>query len=145
MAKHDVDPVLQELVRSVNESGQAAVPVTVSAHGAVLTGTLIAQDRYFTELVEGNPLMSALEPTSGLLGKEYAKGVADESEHHLHVRAARLASDGAGTKGLWRISLHSVDAWALRTGADTTGAATTGADTTGQDDRGPFARLLGTP
>jgi hypothetical protein len=61
--------------------------------------------------------------------------VEDEAEHHLHVRAARLASDGAGAEGLWRISLHSVDAWALRTGADTTG----------QDDRGPFARLLGGP
>jgi len=26
MAKHDVDPVLQQLIRAVNESGQAAVP-----------------------------------------------------------------------------------------------------------------------
>ncbi len=135
MAKHDVNPVLQELVKSINESGQAAVPVTVSAHGAVLTGTLIAQDRYFAELVEGNPLMSALEPTSGLLGKEYLKDVQDESNHHLHVRAARLASDGSGTEGLWRISMHAVDAWALRATADPAG----------QDDRGPFARLLGTP
>ena len=39
MAKHDVDPVLQQLVRAVNESGQAAVPVTISVHGTVLTGT----------------------------------------------------------------------------------------------------------
>jgi hypothetical protein len=48
------------MVRTVNESGQAAVPVTV--HGTTLTGTLIAQSRYFSELVEENPLMSALEP-----------------------------------------------------------------------------------
>jgi hypothetical protein len=34
------------------------VPVTVAAHGTVLAGSLIAQDRYFAELVEGNPLMS---------------------------------------------------------------------------------------
>ena len=80
MAKHDVDPVLQQLVRAVNESGQAAVPVTVTAHGTVLTGNLIAQSRYFSELVEGNPLMSALEPSSGLLGQEYAKEA--ESGHH---------------------------------------------------------------
>jgi hypothetical protein len=33
MAKHDVDPVLQQLVQAVNESGQAAVPVTISVHG----------------------------------------------------------------------------------------------------------------
>ena len=32
--------------------------------------------------------MSALEPSSGLLGKEYAKDAEAESDHHLHVRAA---------------------------------------------------------
>ena len=68
MARHDTDPVLQQLVRAINESGQAAVPVTVSVHGTQLTGALIAERRYFSELVEGNPLMSALEPSSGLLG-----------------------------------------------------------------------------
>ena len=30
MAKHDVDPVLQQLVQAVNESEQAAVPVTIT-------------------------------------------------------------------------------------------------------------------
>jgi hypothetical protein len=134
MAKHDVDPVLQQLVRAVNESGQAAVPVTISVHGAVLTGNLIAQSRYFSELVEGNPLMSALEPGSGLLGKEYAKEAEAES-HHLHVRAAGIRGDGEAAEGLWRVSLGSVDGWALRTVA--------GRDV--EDDRGPFARLLGTP
>ena len=36
MARHDVDPVLQQLVRAINELGQAVVPVTVSVsrHGA---------------------------------------------------------------------------------------------------------------
>jgi hypothetical protein len=135
MAKHDIDPVLQELVRSINESGQAAVPVTVSAHGTVVTGTLIAQDQYFVELIEGNALMSALEPTSGLLGKEYAKEVGAESAYHLHMRAAHVAGNGGGSEGLWRLSLPAVDAWTLR--------ATTGPPD--QDDRGPFARLLGGP
>jgi len=130
MAKHDVDPVLQQLVRAVNESGQAAVPVTISVHGAVLTGNLIAQSRYFSELVEGNPLMSALEPGSGLLGKEYAKEAEAESDHHLHLRA----TGGRGAaEGLWRISLEAVDGWTLRAGA------------AAADDKGPFARLLGTP
>ena len=87
MAKHDVDPVLRQLVRAVNESGQAAVPVTVSLHGTTLTGTLIAQNMYFSDLVEANPLMSALEPTSGLLGKEYGKEAEAESDHYLHLRA----------------------------------------------------------
>ena len=90
MARHDVDPVLQQLVRAINESGQAAVPVTVSVHGTALTGALISQRMYFSELVEGNPLMSALEPSSGLLGKEYAKDAEAESDHHLHVRVAGL-------------------------------------------------------
>ena len=133
MAKHDVDPVLQQLVRAVNESGQAAVPVTISVHGAVLSGNLIAQSRYFSDLVEGNPLMSALEPSSGLLGKEYGKEAEAESDHHLHVRAA--GTRGETAEGLWRISLGSVDGWALR--------AVAGRDV--EDDRGPFARLLGTP
>ena len=36
MAKHDTDPVLRQLVHAINESEQAAVPVTVSAHGTLL-------------------------------------------------------------------------------------------------------------
>jgi hypothetical protein len=48
MARHDIDPVLQQLVRAINESGQAAVPVAVSVHGAMLNGSLIAERRYFT-------------------------------------------------------------------------------------------------
>ncbi|MBV9380153.1 MAG: hypothetical protein JOY82_00560 [Streptosporangiaceae bacterium] len=133
MAKHDTDPVLQQLVRSVNESGQAAVPVTVSAHGTIVTGMLIAQARYFSELVERNPMMGALEPASGLLGKDYVKDVDSDADYHLHVRGSRISGDGAEAEGLWRISLPAVDAWILRAGADT-GAG---------HEAGPFARLLG--
>ena len=133
MTKHDVDPVLRQLVRAVNESGQAAVPVTVSLHGTTLTGMLIAEKMYFSDLVEANPLMSALEPTSGLLGKEYAKEAEAESDHHLHVRAAGARGGNGAAKGLWRISLEAVDGWTLRAGA------------AAEDDKGPFARLLGTP
>ena len=130
MAKHDTDPVLRQLVHAINDSGQAAVPVTISVHGTLLTGALIAEQRYFTELVEGNPLMSALEPSSGLLGKEYAKEAEAESDHHLHLRA----TGGRGAaEGLWRINLEGVDGWTLRAG------------TAAEDDKGPFARLLGTP
>jgi hypothetical protein len=128
MTKHDVDPVLRQLVRAVNESGQAAVPVAVSVHGTTLTGTLIAQSSYFSDLVAGNPLMSALEPSSGLLGKEYAKEAEAESDHHLHLRGGN-----EGTEGPWRISLEAVDGWALRAGD------------AAEADKGPFARLLGTP
>ena len=71
MARHDTDPVLGQLVHAVNESGQTRVPVTVSARGTVLTGVLIAQDAYFTQLAEGSPLLGALQPASGLLGKEW--------------------------------------------------------------------------
>ena len=135
MAKHDVDPVLRQLVRAVNESGQAAVPVTVSLQGTTLTGMLIAQNRYFSDLVEANPLMSALEPTSGLLGKEYAKEAEAESDHHLHLRATGARGDSGAAEGLWRISLEAVDGWTL------SAAAAAAAE----EDKGPFARLLGTP
>jgi hypothetical protein len=128
MAKHDTDPVLGQLVHAVNESGQTRVPVTVSARGTVLTGDLIAQDAYFTQLSEGSPLLGALQPTSGLLGKEYAKEVSAEADRHMHIRAT-----GVDREGLWRISLEAVDGWALGTAGEET-----------QDDRGPFARLLGT-
>ena len=131
MARHDVDPILRQLVRAVNESGQAAVPVTMSVHGTTLTGTLIAQSRYFSELVEGNPLMSALEPSSGLLGKEYAKEAEAEADHHLHVLAEGIRGDGGVAAGLWRVNLEAVDGWTLR------------ADTAVEEDKGPFARLLG--
>jgi hypothetical protein len=124
MAKHDTDPVLQQLVHAVNQSGRARVPVTVSAQGTVVTGVLIAQEVYFAELAEGNPLLSALQPESGLLGKDYAKEVDAESAHHLHVRA------GGKDEGLWRISLESVDGWTVSTSRDAAA------------DEGPFARLL---
>lgn len=133
MARHDIDPVLQQLVRAINESRQAAVPITISVHGTVLTGALIAQRTYFSELVEGNPLMSALEPASGLLGKEYAKEAESESDYHLHVRATGARGDGKAAEGPWRVSLGAVDGWALRASADTDA----------KDDRGPFDRLLG--
>jgi hypothetical protein len=128
MAKHDSDPVLQQLIHAVNESRQAGVPMTVSTHGTVLTGALIAEETYFAELVEASPLLSALQPSSGLLGKEYAKDVTGESDHRLHLRAV-----GDGTEGLWRISLEAVDGWVLRAAADDKA----------RDDRGPFARLTG--
>jgi len=127
MAKHDTDPVLQQLVNAVNESGQAGVPITVSVHGNVLTGVLIAQETYFAERAGGHPLMGALQPSSGLLGKEYAKEVTGEAGHHLHLRAA-----GSGD-GLWRISVEAVDGWVLPV-----------ADADERDGKGPFARLLGT-
>ena len=133
MARHDIDPVLQQLVRAINESRQAAVPITISVHGTVLTGALIAQRTYFSELVEGNPLMSALEPASGLLGKEYAKEAESESDYHLHVRATGARGDGKVAEGPWRVSLGAVDGWALCASADTDA----------RDDRGPFDRLLG--
>jgi hypothetical protein len=125
MAKHDADSVLAQLVHAVNESGQATVPVTVTVHGTVLTGVLIAQDAYFAELAEGRPLLSALQPASGLLGKDYAKEVEADSGHYLHIRAA------SGDEGLWRVSLAAVDGW------------TVGASAAADGGKGPFARLLG--
>ena len=125
MAKHTTDPVLEHLVRAVNESEQARVPLTVSAHGREISGLLIAERAYFEQLAKDSPLLSALQPESGLLGKEYTKDVDDESGHHLHVRAA------AGEKSLWRINIESVDAWSV------------GVSATADDDKGPFARLLG--
>jgi hypothetical protein len=92
----------------------------------VVTGVLIAQDVYFTELAKSSPLLSALRPASGLLGKEYAKDVDAGSGHHLHIQAADRGA------GVWRVSLEAVDGWMVGTFAATS-----------EDDKGPFARLLG--
>ncbi len=73
-----------------------------------------------------------MEPTSGLLGKEYAKEAETESDHHLHLRAAGVRRDGDAAEGLWRISLEVIDGWVLR--ADAAAA---------KEDKGPFADLLG--
>jgi hypothetical protein len=132
MAKHDIDPVLQQLIRAINESEEGAVPVTVSVHGTMLTGSLVAQRRYFTTLIERNPLMTALEPSSGLLGGEYTKDMDAETDHHLHLIADRVKDGSAVGEGLWRISLEAIDGWTMRHDADAEVA----------DDRGPFARLL---
>jgi hypothetical protein len=133
MAKHDIDPVLQHLVRAINESGHATAPVSVSVHGTVLTGALIAEQTFFSELVADNPLMSALEPASSLLGKEYAKETEAASDHHLHLRATGVGGGGEVSEGLWRMSLETIDGWTLRATADA------------EADKGPFARLLGNP
>jgi hypothetical protein len=126
MAKHDTDPVLRQLVWAVNESENATVPLTVTVHGTQLTGVLLSERLYFGELAGQNPLMAALEPASGLLGKDYVKDTEAESGHHLHIRA---------DKGrLWRISLEAVDAWTLPSSAGDT-----------DDEKGPFARLLSSP
>jgi hypothetical protein len=76
--------------------------------------------------------MSALEPSSGLLGKEYAKDTEAESHHHLHILAIRTPDSREVSEGLWRISLEAVDGWALRSGSGD-----------GESVKGPFARLLG--
>jgi hypothetical protein len=38
MAKYDIDPVLQQLAQAINESGQAAAPITVSVHPLSVRG-----------------------------------------------------------------------------------------------------------
>jgi hypothetical protein len=133
MAKRDIDPVLQQLVRAINESGRATAPISVSVHGTVLTGALIAEQAFFSELVADNPLVSALKPASGLLDKEYAKETEAASDHHLHLRATGVRGGGEVSEGLWRMSLETIDGWILRATADA------------EADKGPFARLLGNP
>jgi hypothetical protein len=104
MAENNQDPVLAELVRSVNESDQSAVPVplavpvTLTVRGAVLRGSLIAERSYFTEIVEASPLMDALDPEAATSGR------------YLHLRAA---GDEGEDAALWRIGLDAVDAWTL--------------------------------
>ena len=50
------------------------------------------------------------------------------------MRAASIRGDAEAAEDLWRISLEAVDGWTLRTSAEVDA-----------EDRGPFARLLGTP
>ena len=70
--------------------------------------------------------MSALELTSGLLGKEDGKEAEAESDHQLHVRATgRRAAEG-----LWRMSLEAVDGWTCGPLAE-------------EDEQGAVASLLG--
>ena len=69
--------------------------------------------------------MGALQPSSGLLGKEYARKVTGEAGHHPHLRAA------GGGGGLWRISLEAGDGWVLPVADE-------------RDGKVPFACLLGT-
>lgn len=71
--------------------------------------------------------MGALEPSSGLLGKDYAKEVGDASGHFLHFRSA-----ANGAEGLWRIGLNAIDGWVFR-------PAGNAAD---QDEKGTFKGLF---
>jgi hypothetical protein len=133
MAKRDVDPVLRELVRSVNESDQALVPVSLIMRGTVLRGSLISQARYFSELSGVAPLMSTLEPGSGLPGRDFAKDVEAEAGHYLHLRGTEVADRRDDAEGLWRIDIATVDAWNLP-------AAATGPE--GEEGRVPPSRFM---
>ena len=62
--------------------------------------------------------MSALDPSSGLPGKEYAKDAEAASGRNLHVRATGVRGGGELTEGLWRISLGAADGWTLRAGTE---------------------------
>ena len=79
MAKHETDPVLEQLVRAVNESRQARMPITVSVHGTAIASLLIAQQAYFAELAEGSPLLSTLQSASGLVPPPPRKRTRDRS------------------------------------------------------------------
>ena len=111
-------PVMQQLAQPIKESGQGAVPIVISVRGAVLTGALIAEQTCFSEPRRGESLMRALEPSSGLLGKEYAQDAEAASGRHLHMRAAGPRAGGEVIEALWRISLEAVDGWTLRAGAE---------------------------
>jgi hypothetical protein len=50
-----------------------------------------------------------------------------------HLRATGVRGDGQAADGLWRLSLETADGWTLR------------ATTEAEAEKGPFARLLGTP
>lgn len=113
MAKTAVDPTLRELVRAIEESGRTSVPVALTVRGTVLHGELVSQQRYFADLAAENPLVSALEPTAGLLGKDYRKETRDSAHRYLHLRGGRVHPHLDGVGALWRIRLASVDAWTL--------------------------------
>ena len=85
MAKHDVDPVLRQLVRAVNESGQAAVPVTV--HGTTPKYSSIAVQHCTALTVTSSSFIqvSMTWPSFAILSRAslgtLAAGVAHEIEH----------------------------------------------------------------
>lgn len=113
MAKHDRDPALRALVRSVDDAGQAALPVRMTVRGTLLEGRLVSERRYFAELAGRHPMMGALDPEAGLAnGERYAKDVDAESGYHLHLIGCPAGGD-ADADELWRIRLTAVDGWAL--------------------------------
>ena len=55
MAKHDIDPYSSSWSGPSTSQGTPRRPITVSVRGTVLTGSLIAEQAFFSELVEGHP------------------------------------------------------------------------------------------
>jgi hypothetical protein len=76
-------------------------------------------------------MMSALDPSLGLLGKEYAKDAEAASGRHLHTRAAGIRDGREVTEGLWRISLEAADGWTSGPAPRTTGGRSPGCSATG--------------
>lgn len=134
MAKHDRDPALRALVRSVEESAEAAVPVTLTVRGSVLEGRLVGQRRYFAELAGRHPMMNVLDPAAGLAGddKGYTRDMDAESGYYLHLLDAGLVRDRAAEGGPWRIRLSAVDGWGLAPAFDEEGK-----------HKGPLAGIMG--
>lgn len=116
MAKRHGDPLLDRVVRAIEESPGAAVPVTVSVRGALLRGELISQEAYFAELTAGNPLLGALGTESRGTAHEGRRVDVKSSDGFVHLRGTRTQDPVA--PDMWRIALRAVDAWTLAPGPE---------------------------
>lgn len=119
MSKRHGDPLLDRVVRAIEESPGAAVPITVSVRGAVLHGELISQETYFSALTAGNPLLGALGTEARGSGHEGKRFDTKSSDGFVHLRGTRAPE--SVSPGVWRIALRAVDAWTLATSADDAG------------------------
>jgi len=91
-------------------AGRCARPPSRSTRG-VLTGNLIAQSRYFSELVEGNPLMSALETGFRSAGQGVRQGGGSRVRTIICTAGCRRRGDGEARRGPVAYQPGSVDGW----------------------------------
>lgn len=117
----DADEILQVLVNTANKSVELSVSMTVAVSGCLVTGLLIGERRWFTEMEAGLPDMREGITTA------FRKAVVDDRNgadieddpQYIHLKNARYLTGGGFAPNLratgffWRGRLAHVSAWSF--------------------------------
>lgn len=115
------DEMLQALVATADSSRELSVGMTLAANGCVVTGLLIGERRWFTELETEYPDLRPSFTTplrKRMVDDEEGQEIVDE-RRFVHLKDARYLTGGGfapnvrSTGFFWRGRLAHISAWSF--------------------------------